>query len=288
MRQPVQHLVKLWLFAATAFVVLAVLLAATYAWFTSNRYTGADSVQVHSGSQSLKLEIAPASGGPYGEESAITQLSTGEVLDPVSTADLTTFFKNIAMENDQASGFSVTEKGYYHGQVFLQATADGQPDNARVDLYLDTDGIVVNEGETPGQMLNAARVGLVFAGAQGDNGGKPVIFALSPNHNAGGDSYANTNLPGATGDFVLAGGAGAVNAVADPAVDPTVYTLADNGGGLSLPENPLVSLPLNQVVTVEVYFYLEGCDPDCTNAIRTTEMSIQLPFYGVLSTEGAA
>ncbi|MDD4851374.1 MAG: hypothetical protein PHO10_11860, partial [Gemmiger sp.] len=115
------------------------------------------------------------------------------------------------------------------------------------------------------------------------------IFALSQNHNPGTDSAANTLLNGATrsGDFVLTGTAGNVSATADPALDPTAYTLTESGTSLTLPEAPLTTLPLNTVCTVDVYFYIEGCDPDCTNAIRTTEMSIQLPFYGVLNEGGA-
>lgn len=288
MNKPAQRLVKLWLIAATALLVLLVLAVTTYAWFTSNKFVASDSVQVHSGSQSLRLEIAPAAGGPFAQETGITKLSTGDVLDPVSTADLKSFFKSTLMTDNQAGNFVLTDKGYYHGQVFLQAFAEGQPDNARVDLYFDTDGIVVREGETPGQMLNAARVGLVFGGAQGDNSGNPLIFSLSQAHNPGNDSYTNTALPGAAGDFVLSGSAGAVSAVPDPALDPLLFTLQEGGGGLSLPNAPLVTLPLNQVIAVDVYFYLEGCDADCTNAIRTTEMSIQLPFYGVLTTGGAA
>ncbi|MDD4851429.1 MAG: hypothetical protein PHO10_12135, partial [Gemmiger sp.] len=223
---------RLWAICATAVVILSVLGTATYAWFTKNKYAQSDTVQVQSGSQSLKLEIAPAAGGPFAEEADITQISTGKVLDPVSTADLTTFFKSTAMEGNSASRFALTEQGYYHGQVFLRATAEGQSDAAKLDIYLDVDGIAVTDGETPGQLLNAARVGLVFSG--GADAAKPVIFALSQNHNPGTDSAANTLLNGATpsGDFVLTGTAGNVSATADPALDPTAYTLTESGNSL--------------------------------------------------------
>jgi len=46
-------------------------------------------------------------------------------------------------------------------------------------------------------------------------------------------------------------------------------------------------MQLNKIYTVDIYFYLEGCDPDCSNSIQYSTVDLQLGFYGVLSQEGA-
>lgn len=267
---------RLLLSALAALVILSALTAATYAWFTKNKRVESDNVSVKSGTQDLTLEIAPSAGGPFSDISAISKISTGKVLDPVSTVDLAAFWVNTGSEDGVATNFKKTEKGYYYGQVFVRASGEGQADNAKFDLYFDADGVAVSEGgDAAGLLLNAARVGLIFNGTEE---AKPLIFSLSDAHN-GGDAVTSTD-----GTVISAAG----SPTADPAVDPEIYTITQNGDSISLPEKPLAVLALNQVYTVDVYFYLEGCDRDCTNAIRTTEMSIQLPLYGVLDEEGTA
>ena len=36
-----------------------------------------------------------------------------------------------------------------------------------------------------------------------------------------------------------------------------------------------------------MYFYLEGCDPDCSDSVSYDEADLHLAFYGVLSEEGS-
>ncbi|MFQ9547592.1 MAG: hypothetical protein ACLRZ6_06905 [Lachnospiraceae bacterium] len=43
---------------------------------------------------------------------------------------------------------------------------------------------------------------------------------------------------------------------------------------------------LNQIYPVDVYFYLEGCDPDCSDAITHNEADLYLAFYGISGREG--
>ena len=49
-----------------------------------------------------------------------------------------------------------------------------------------------------------------------------------------------------------------------------------------LPEQPLLLMELNREYTMDVYFYLEGCDPDCTDDIWHNGVDLQLAFYGIL------
>ena len=53
---------------------------------------------------------------------------------------------------------------------------------------------------------------------------------------------------------------------------------ADEGQG----GGPLLEMELGRVYQVDVYFYLEGCDPDCTESIAFDDGYLHLAFYGVL------
>ncbi|MBS7240712.1 MAG: hypothetical protein KIG94_11100, partial [Acetatifactor sp.] len=53
----------------------------------------------------------------------------------------------------------------------------------------------------------------------------------------------------------------------------------DSGG------KPLMVLDLNHEYVVDIYVYLEGCDPDCTNILSLENFDFHLGFYGVLTEE---
>ena len=42
-------------------------------------------------------------------------------------------------------------------------------------------------------------------------------------------------------------------------------------------------LDLDRIYRLDVYFYLEGCDPDCWDSIYFNAADLHLAFYGVLS-----
>jgi hypothetical protein len=42
-------------------------------------------------------------------------------------------------------------------------------------------------------------------------------------------------------------------------------------------------LELNQIYAVDIYFYLEGCDPDCSDSVSLDGADLHLAFYGVLT-----
>ena len=44
-------------------------------------------------------------------------------------------------------------------------------------------------------------------------------------------------------------------------------------------------LDLNHEYVVDIYVYLEGCDPDCTNILSLENFDFHLGFYGVLTEE---
>ncbi len=278
---------KTWGVLLMLIIVLVALTAATYAWFSSNRVVDTDTVQTRSGTTTLELQVSSQGGDGFNgaDVSNIVQVNatSSDELFPVSTADLKTFVYNSTTVGDMASGFVTVkdEKRYYHGRIYLKAAAEGQPQGSTMALYLDESeaagGALLTE--TSGQLSHAARLGLTFDGANA------VIFYLSDKTNAQAERVQNTSLNGALLEEgqVLDGSSGTVRAVKDPAVALASYTIVMEGDNTILPDKPLLNMELNKIYPVDIYFYLEGCDPDCSDAISYDGVDLHLAFYGVLT-----
>ena len=58
---------------------------------------------------------------------------------------------------------------------------------------------------------------------------------------------------------------------------------------LRLKQEPFAELgyakvELNKVYQIDIYFYIEGCDPDCTSEkVGLDSAALQLGFYGLLA-----
>lgn len=262
-------------------VAAIVLVSATYAWFTASDRVTSSSVTARSGSDTAELQISAAGGEDFlaVEAAPITQVggAAPDALLPVTTADLQTFLT--ATVTGPEAVYRPVEEGasLYHGRVYLRYAAQGTAPGS-MDLYLDENALAALSAVGDSDLLNAARLGLVFDGAD------RVILSLSETGNAAADQVRNTWLNGAQvpDGSVLTTVNGAVTAVDDPSVPITDYMLS-TAGGFSLPERPLCRLEPGAVCPVDVYFYLEGCDPDCSDAISFDAADLALSFYGVLS-----
>lgn len=268
-------------------LLLAVLTAATYAWFTSNRNVGTDKVNTRSGSATLELQVSQYGGTDFkgSKEAPITQVNQTQSSDlmPVSTADLKTFVYNPSTKEEMATHFVEVpdEKYYYHGRVYIQAVAKGQPGGSHVALYLDqgeeSGGNLVSASD--GLLLNATRLGLSFENTD------PLIFRLSDTENNEKDQVRNTvlNNQKLADGKVLNGSGGTISQADDPSVALSTYTIKNNGTDTVLPEKPLMNLELNRIYPLDIYFYLEGCDPDCSNSVSYDGADLHLAFYGILT-----
>ena len=175
------------------------------------------------------------------------------------------------------------EQYYYHGRIYLRALAQGLSSDTTLSLYLDqTDGLLGKD--VNGTLLNAARLGLVF----NNDYTSSVILRLSESQNASGQQIFNTVVGGVTlgANQVLSWNGSSVFAVADPSVQIADYTVTFGASDMSVPQRPLCVMNLNQIYPVDVYFYLEGCDPDCSDAITHNEADLYLAFYGISGREG--
>lgn len=277
---------RAWAVGVTMIAAALALSAATYAWFTSNRLVNTDKATARSGTDTLELQISSEGGNNFQalSEAAIIQVNRTALseLMPVSTADLNSFVYNPSSRGDMAESFRpvTDEKYYYHGRIYLRAVAQGDSTGGRMALYLDEDNeaggaLAQSDG---GLVLNAARLGLTF------DGGNPAIFYLSNTSNPEEQQIRNTSINGeilADGQVLKSSG-GTLSAVADPSIALADRTIIMNDSGAVLPAAPLLYMNLNQIYTVDIYFYIEGCDPDCSNSIGLDELDLHLAFYGIL------
>ena len=277
----------IWSAIVTMIVIVLVLTTATYAWFSVNRIVSTDKASARSGTDTLELQISEKGGEAFqgAEEAPIVQVNQTELMElmPVSTADLQHFVYNpFTNEEDKAEIFRTVEDEnyYYHGRFYLRALAEGKPDTARMALYLDEAeeaGGILAQAEA-GQLLNAARLGLTFDEAN------PVIYYLSEKNNDTEEQAKNTVLnDDLLGENqVLRSNGTNVEGVDDPAISLESNRIVMEDTRVILPERPLFYMELNKIYTVDVYFYIEGCDPDCSDAIRFDEADLHLAFYGIL------
>lgn len=271
--------------AAAALVLTASLVTATYAWFTSNKVADTNRVSGRVGNDDVKLLIS-SNGSQGSTEATIAQVNSTSLTEllPVSTADLKSFVYNPGTVDGVAIHFEQVEeeKYYFHGRVYLQAAATNPNPNAKLALYLDE--TEENGGklfkQQSGYVGNAARLGLTF-----DNN-SPIIFRFSDDHNPESGLAGQTVLNGQmlTDNQVLNGTGGSIFAVADPSVlvSDCIVPNDVNASGM---KKPITYLELNRVYPVDIYFYIEGCDPDCTNEIQLNQLDLHLAFYGVLTEE---
>lgn len=278
------NLLKLWGIITSLVIILLVLSAATYAWFSSNKVVTTDRASARSGEDTLELLIGESSGSfSEDHECGIVQVNGTSMTElmPVSTADLRSFVYNLASNGDHADIFQPVEdeQFYYHGRIYLMARSEGGQEGRKVHLYLDEDeeagGSLVSSES--GMLLNAARLGLTF------DGENPVIFYLSDTSNPTEDQVRNTLV----GDTILEDGqvlelrGDTAAGVADPSVPLSTCMIRMDDTSVTLPEKPLLIMELNHVYQVDVYFYIEGCDPDCSDSINFHEADLHLAFYGI-------
>jgi hypothetical protein len=278
----------------TMLALLLSLTLATYAWFSTNREVSTDTVTGRTGSDTVALEISTQGGDHFQPQTEAAVWQVNDTLStwlmPVSTADLKTFLYNPGTVYDETSQSSVAayfepvenEANYYHGRVYIRATT--QDGTGTMALYLDESALsggAIAQTQAGG-LLGAARLGLTFDGED------PVIFRLTEEQNE--SQVRNTLINGSllSDGQVLAYADGRVQAVADPAVALSDYTITQTGTTVTLPEQPLLYLEPNRIYAVDIYFYLEGCDPDCADGIAYDGADLHLAFYGLVSEEGVS
>lgn len=307
MKQKRKYL-TLWGITAAAVITALSLTAATYAWFSSNREVETDKATSRTGTSNVELQIYRPGLDPQKDEDGAyyTPMKGSKeyykqqgkeqedefVLMPVSTPDLTTFVYSAVSSNGFATGFGKVgsepadeAQYFYHDTIYLKAVAEdgAAPEGAKMALYLDN--LPGEEGEgtagTPivssgdGKLLTATRLGLRFSD------GSFRILTLSDVNEGQGNSRLDGEALAANMVLGYDDSAGKAVAKADPAIPLADVQIPPEGGKA---KEVITELTLNEVYTVDVYFYLEGCDPDClSDRVGMTKASLNLAFYGLLT-----
>ena len=284
-----KQLKRRFLTAALLVAVAAVLLVggvATYAWFTSSQQVDTSVAAARTGEEAIELLLSSTGGADFrgAAEAAITQINQSDSgrLMPVSTANLQVFVTASAYnEAGYPTAYAPVENeaDYYHGRIWMRAAGDGVPEGSRMALYLDqraaSGGILAQKSEENSLILNAARLGLAL------EAGDRVIFRLSDEENPDGARMNNTFI----GDelqadgIVIDGSVAPAAAVADPAAAISSRAIGEDGTLGA----PLGYLDFGRIYALDVYFWLEGCDPDCVESISFDASDLHLAFYGVLA-----
>lgn len=273
-------------------VAAATLSVATYAWFTSSRNVSTDRIQTSTGYSELTLYVKAPSDSTYSGSTCALEFSSGDhlFLLPVSTADLQNFVYCPVTVSDRAEHFTrladLSEQNMLcYGAIDMRAELAGDAAaSASVAVYLDQSdafGMLAEKDGADSLLLNAARLGIAVHG-QPDTA---RIFSLSDEHNAENQQVLNTVVNGELqpGDIVLkSDAAGTVTPVADPALPLSACMLSDG----SVPGEPLFYLKPGADYQIDVFFYLEGCDPDCSDSIEYDAADFGLAFYATLASEG--
>ena len=280
-----KHSFRTWFLGVTTIFAMLSLAFATYAWFTSNRAVSTSTATARTGDETLELQLSSYGGSSFqnADAASIRQVNKtdAQYLMPVSTADLQNFVYSPVTESGMAKVFQPVENEsyYYHGRVYIRAVGSGWSDGSTMKLYLDQSDNILGQ-KVSGNILNAARLGLVFDGDYSS----AVILKLSDSENARSQQAYNTVINGQTlrDNQVLSYRNKNIRAVTDPSVPSDQYTVSFDNNSMQIPQNALLDMQFNKIYTVDIYFYLEGCDPDCSSQIQFSTSDLQIGFYGVL------
>ena len=280
-------------YIALVMVALAATLgAATYAWFTSNMKVNTNSVSVHSDTSKLVLELGDASRGSWSQQGDVSLASTANgavTLYPVSTFDLNGFA--VCAQNNTAGDAAVFEQAkddgsaFYHGWIDLRPTITGTGASkvkGKVSLYL-AESLVPQDADA--ELLRAARVGIKIS-----SGGQVLatnIFELDSSdsgHRGEHPTTAPAGLAGYADGMLLGWQNGQLACGADVKQDPAAFTL-DTSETAARPQSSLATLALGQTYRLDIYYYIEGTDPDSADYLHQDPGTLHLALFATLDGE---
>ena len=277
---------------ATLLALVAVLGVATYAWFTNNTAVNTNSVSVHSGNSQLVVEMGDASSNSWSSSGDVALSSNSPdplTLYPVSTFDLSGF---VECTHNNAAGdavhFEQAEDGqhFYHGWVDLRASVTGSDAaNATgpVDLCL-YDTLAPSDADP--ELLRAARVGLKLS--RDGQVLKTCYFALDDSDGGHRSEHPATNpgLAGYSDGMLLGWQNGALTCANDGVEDVSAY-LMGSGDSATRPQNALLTMDQGATYRLDVYYYIEGTDPDSADYLYGDVGILHLNLFAVLDGQGA-
>lgn len=257
-------------------ILLVILVGATYAWFTFNPATNVTPISSTISNGDTQLLISNNPNGGFAEKCTLVLDGTVESLIPLSTADLSGFYRAKAQNRDGisilfAEANEQINSSTMHGKVYLKC------ENDDCDVYFYRSGLELG-GDA--QTLAALRLGMKISTI---NGNHTYIFSL--------DSLGNTAAAAGRQTMAESGKVvssvdrnGTASFVTDPAESIGSYMAVEQGVNDRKPgkgEKALCTLKTDEVASVEYWLYLEGCDNNCIGEVQSKNVGLQLAFAGV-------
>lgn len=251
-----------------------------------------NSVSVHSDTSKLVLELGDADRGSWSQQGdvSLTSNASGAVtLYPVSTFDLNGFAA--CAQNNSTGDATVFEQAkdngsaYYHGWIDLRPTITGTGASkvkGKVNLYL-AESLVPQDANA--ELLRAARVGIKIS--SGNQVLAANIFELDSSDGGHRDEHPATvpaGLAGYTEGMLLGWQNGQLACGANVTRDPAAFTL-DTSETAMRPQNSLATLGLGQTYRLDIYYYIEGTDPDSADYLYQDPGTLHLALFATLDGE---
>lgn len=269
--------------ALALFISFSSMVMVTFAWYVY--HTGAHTSDIHMAvGTGTSLQISSAYDGPYGNAAMMDEFKG--LLNPVSTNRITGGFQKVigftnGSENQPrllASLFGAGDSSdYYKTTLFIRSSGEEQK------IYLSDIGFEDDDAQNP--ISTAIRVGFVVHGAGKD---QPVaneyIFAINQNPNPKGEYNTLTGQEGYVLDCEKTDGTTVPMTNLYTADQYCNYDASTGAVTLKPGSLPLFALKganggYGEPVQVDIYFWLEGCDRDCTNNLCSTSLTkIALSF----------
>ena len=262
--------------------------AVTYAWYIYNVNRHITDVKMAAGT-GVTFLISSEYDGEYKTNAG---LSFSGLLNPVSTDNVLNGFQKVTgftggttQSSLFASLFGPAERSDYYKTSLYLATS-----STATDVYLS--GIDFSEQDPVNPISTALRVGLVVheSGRGGGVTGQ-YVFELSGEHNPE-RRYNTLDGQGDEEDLRVLDSTrtDGKTVVFKPLTSDNYCEYDEDTGKIELKpaSTKICTLPaaakgerLSTPVQVDVYVWLEGCDPDCTNNLAATSLqSLALRFAG--------
>lgn len=210
-------------------------------------------------------------------------------LYPVSTFDLNGFAA--CAQNNSAGDATVFEQAkdngsaFYHGWIDLRPTITGTGASkvrGKVNLYL-AESLVPQGADA--ELLRAARVGIKIS--SGNQVLATNIFELDSSdsgHRGEHPTTAPAGLAGYADGMLLGWQNGQLACGTNVTQDPAAFTL-DTSETATRPQNTLATLALGQTYRLDIYYYIEGTDPDSADYLYQDPGTLHLALFATLDGE---
>lgn len=259
-------------------LLLISLTAATLAWFTNSPDMNVNPMEGQIGTNGGTLLISNAREGEYDLSCKLLVPQSFSQLSPVSTADLTHFYRAGEQSPDDLivsflPADHLVDSEILHGHVYLKAEqndADVYFDPRKLDFGADT------------QALAALRFGLRIQ--MEDDSVSSFIFRMDEFKNVTA-AHAKATIPSQYSGMVVASVSGSdFRMVKDPARALTDYFAkveeTEEETTFSAGKQMLCTIKEGTIADAEYWLYLEGCDENCFNEVKQKNVALQLAFFG--------